>query len=370
VQYWTPTLGGFSARLAASANEGKTSTANPRDVSALFGWAGGGHSLSVSGEKHYDQFGNTVTPKVDEEGLMSAGSVTFGKTMLGFIVERIEKTNRTKPKSYYVSVDHAFFGPNVVAATYGQSNDGALQSDAVQPETKAYSVAYRYTFSKRTMWCTQYAKIDNNSAGTKNFPYYPVPGTAPGSDPRGFAIGMRHLFWAALCGRSCAALAHDRHEVIRQRLQFSAVSRCLLEPSDCLGARPPSFAVAVGRRGIALAPLELLREAIPRPWCAEQRLSGRTRALVAGFGLLQGVRLVDDHRASLRKGPLMLEPVVHVAGVSLRFAGECNHRSADNGSRSQDCVEPSHGASWVMKRGSTLRLRPRRGRDPSITFPT
>ena len=194
VQYWTPTLGGFSARLAATANEGKTSTTSPRDVSALFGWAGGGHSLSVSWEKHYDQLGSTATPNVDEEGLMGVGSVTFGKTKLGFIVERIEKTNRTKQKSYYVSVDHTFFGPNAVVATYGQSKDGALPSDAVQPEAKAYSVAYRYTFSKRTMWYTQYAKIDNNSAGTKNFPYYPVPGTAPGSDPRGFAIGMRHLF--------------------------------------------------------------------------------------------------------------------------------------------------------------------------------
>lgn len=71
---------------------------------------------------------------------------------------------------------------------------GLESPDAGQPETKAYSAAYRYTFSKRTMWYTQYAKIDNNSAGTKNFPYYPVPGTAPGSDPRGFAIGMRHLF--------------------------------------------------------------------------------------------------------------------------------------------------------------------------------
>jgi len=100
VQYWTPTLGGFSARLAASANEGKTWIANRREVPAFFGWAGGGHSLSVSWEKHYDQLGNTVTPKVDEEGLMGVGSVTFGKTELGFIVRRIEK-NRTKQKSYY-----------------------------------------------------------------------------------------------------------------------------------------------------------------------------------------------------------------------------------------------------------------------------
>jgi len=51
------------------------------------------------------------------------------------------------------------------------------------------SVVYRYTVSKRTMWYTQYAKIDNNSAGAKNFPYYPVPGTAPGSDRGGFASG-------------------------------------------------------------------------------------------------------------------------------------------------------------------------------------
>ena len=194
VQYWTPTFGGFSARLAATSNEGKTSNANPRDVSTFFGWASSRGSLSVSWEKHYDQLGTAVTPGVNEEGLMGVGTIGFGNTKLGLIVEQIKKTDRTKQKNYYVSVDHTFFGPHALVATYGRSKDGAPKSDAVQPETKAYSVAYRYTFSKRTMAYTQYAKIDNNSAGTKNFPYYPVPGTAAGSDPRGFAIGMRHVF--------------------------------------------------------------------------------------------------------------------------------------------------------------------------------
>lgn len=194
LQYWTPTLGGFSARLAATANEGKTANANPRDASVSAGWAGTHASISLSWEKHYDQLLAAPTPGVNEEGLMLVGSFSFGKTKIGYIAEQIKKTGRTKQKNYYLSIDQTLYGPHALVATVGRSRDGDPVSQAVQPETKTYSAAYRYTFSKRTMVYAMYAAINNNSVGTKNFPYYAIPGTGPGSDPRGYAIGMRHLF--------------------------------------------------------------------------------------------------------------------------------------------------------------------------------
>lgn len=193
IQYWSPNIAGFSGRVAVSATEGKTATANPRDTSAMVGWAGGPLVINVAWEEHKDQLGSTVTSGAKEEGLMVAGSLTFGSFKLGFVGEEIKKTGRTKQKNFYVSGKQSF-GSHAIVATLGNSKDGDATGAAAQPESDIFSIAYEYRFSRRTSMHVMYAKIDNNEAGVRNFPLLPVPGLTAGSDPQGVSFGILHTF--------------------------------------------------------------------------------------------------------------------------------------------------------------------------------
>ena len=192
VQYWSPTIAGFSARIAATASEGKTTTVNPRDVSAMVGWSRGPLVINVAWEEHQDQLGSTATAGSDEEGLMVAGSLTFGSLKIGYVAEQIRKSGRTKQKNYYLSAKQAF-GSHALVGTVGRSRDGDVVG-RVQPESETFSVAYEYRFSRRTSVHLMYAQIDNNSVAVRNFPLLVVPGVTPGADPRGVSMGILHTF--------------------------------------------------------------------------------------------------------------------------------------------------------------------------------
>lgn len=192
VQYWTPTLAGFAARVAATSTEGKTSSVNPRDISAMVGFTKGPIVINVAWEEHRDQLGSTPTANSKEEGLMVAGSLTFGSFKLGYVAEEIKKTGRTKQKSYYVSAKQSF-GSHAIVGTIGLSKDGDLVGRA-QPESDTFSLAYEYRFSRRTSAHVMYAQIDNNAVAVRNFPLIPIPNLTAGSDPRGVSLGILHLF--------------------------------------------------------------------------------------------------------------------------------------------------------------------------------
>ena len=192
VQYWTPTIGGFSARVAVTANEGKTATANPRDTSAMIGWARGPFIINMAWEEHKDQLGSTATPGSKEEGLMVAGSLTFGNLKIGYVAEEIKKTGRTKQKNYYVSAKQSF-GSHAVVGTFGKSKDGDPLGQA-QAKVDTFSIAYEYRFSRRTSAHLMYAKVENNGVGVRNFPLLPLPGLTAGSDPQGMSLGILHTF--------------------------------------------------------------------------------------------------------------------------------------------------------------------------------
>lgn len=192
VQYWMPTIAGFTARVAATSNEGKTSTVDPRDVSAMIGFSRGPLVINVAWEEHRDQLGSTPTANSKEEGLMVAGSLTFGSFKLGYVAEQIKKTGRDKMKNYYVSAKQSF-GSHALVGTIGTS-EGGDPVGRVQPESDTFSLAYEYRFSRRTSAHVMYAQIDNNEVAVRNFPLIPIPNLTAGSDPRGVSLGILHIF--------------------------------------------------------------------------------------------------------------------------------------------------------------------------------
>ncbi len=204
VQYWTPNLSGFQARVAYGVNEGKTATVNPSQFSWNATYTQGPIYVGYAWERHKDQFkGYTVAlaaiQGAQETGQSLFGAVTFGPLKVGLMTQRFKKNagptaavQTTDIKSNMAALTYTA-GQNQFVYTYQNSKDGLLTTAAVQPNCKVNTVGYFYNFSKRTSFLGQYAQIKNNTAGLCNFGANTLA-IAADQDPQGFTIGLRHLF--------------------------------------------------------------------------------------------------------------------------------------------------------------------------------
>ena len=198
-QYWTPNINGFSGRFLYSPNEGKTATANPTTLGLNATYAGGPVAIAYAYEVHKDQggvTGNTVTAGSTEKGHELTGTFKFGNFKVGALAQQFNRTARTKQKVAMVSGQYDI-GKHSIWALYAKSKDGLASSVARQPEGKMASIGYYYNFSKRTTFVAVYSTVVNNFVSQFSFN---GTGTAtavvsgPGNDPKGFGVGLRHLF--------------------------------------------------------------------------------------------------------------------------------------------------------------------------------
>jgi predicted porin len=202
VQYWSPTIAGFAARVAVTSNENK-GTGNPRDYGANVTYTGGPVYAFLAYEKHKDQLGGSgnavgsaatsIVAGSDEKGWAGGGSVHFGPIKVGAQYQHIEKTNRKDQKAWMANIVYTL-GNHQFIYQYMQAKDGGLNTAAVQQDCRSHDPGYQYNFTKRTFFLAQYTHVDNkNSASTCNFGANRLA-IAGGQDPRGFAVGIRHVF--------------------------------------------------------------------------------------------------------------------------------------------------------------------------------
>lgn len=193
VQYWSPNVGGFSARLHYSANEGKTAAANPVITSLSGTYSGGPIYLGLAWEKHKDRTSSetAVVAGYEEKGTALFGTFTLGAFKIGAITEKFKKTNLTDQKAAMVNLVYTA-GASSFAVQHSRSKDGAA-SGATQPDCKINSIGYFYSFTRRTTFVTHYTQVKNNAASTCNFGANALAITAD-NDPKGFAVGLRHTF--------------------------------------------------------------------------------------------------------------------------------------------------------------------------------
>ena len=194
IQYWTPNINGFSGRLMYSPNEGKTATANPTTAGANVTYAGGPVLVSYAYEVHKDQVNVTTTAGSKEKSHVLVATMQFGPFKVGATAERTKRSNLSDQKIALVTGQWTI-GKNSIYAMYGKSKDGLASNAAKQPEGKS-TVGYNYNFSKRTTFVANYTSVVNNyvslfSLGGTGAAYI-VSG--PGNDPKGFGVGLRHLF--------------------------------------------------------------------------------------------------------------------------------------------------------------------------------
>src|SRR5262245_8194267 len=228
VQYWTPTWGGFSARLAYGAgdtNQGNAATGvseasslKPALWAAMAAYTSGPLYAALAYEHHTDFQGlNTLLgaaqSKGKDDGWKAGVSYKFANNLtLGAVFEALRyKTDdfngvgslERKVKNWY-AVGKYETGPHSVALSYGQKGkeelSGAGFSDL--PESKAHQISarYGYSFSKRTQLYAAATVITNDENALQQFGNSPLTSTllfvdpSRGADPKGYGIGMIHTF--------------------------------------------------------------------------------------------------------------------------------------------------------------------------------
>jgi predicted porin len=120
------------------------------------------------------------------------GTFAFGPIKIGGQYQEIKKTGTTKIKNWMANLGWTL-GNNVIYLVYMNSKDGLASSVATQPDCDNMSIGWQYNFTRRTFMLAQYTKIDNNETGNCNFGSQRLT-LAPGQDPQGISIGLRHAF--------------------------------------------------------------------------------------------------------------------------------------------------------------------------------
>ena len=211
VQYWSPNLSGFQARAAYVANEGRTATVNPSALSFSGTYTQGPFYVGYVWERHKDQYksytgaiGNAAG--ASEKGQAVFGNVTLGAFKLGAMAQYFKKENpnngvastRAGSKALMFAATYTA-GKNVFIYSYIDNKDGTFQTAGLalspaQATCKVNTLGYNYEFSRRTTFLAQYVQIKNNVTGLCNLASNPLAALAADQDPRGFAVGFKHLF--------------------------------------------------------------------------------------------------------------------------------------------------------------------------------
>lgn len=210
IQYWSPNLSGFEARLSYSANESKTAFVDPRRLGASLTYARGPLYAGAAYDELRDNpfVGGTPLDKQSAGALF--GTYAAGPVRFGLLYEDIERDGFTRQRAWlghvvWVAGRHEFIyqyqqaegGENEENLAEGSSRAASPKALSLPPPGKprctVNEIGYRYTISKRTFLMAQYVVVDNNDSASCNFGSGTL-GIDFGQDPRGFAVGIRHLF--------------------------------------------------------------------------------------------------------------------------------------------------------------------------------
>jgi len=223
IQYWSPNLYGFTARLAVSVNEGKTAVAGGSQISpdVLSGSISyempGLFTVRYAYEQHDDYFGMaqvggsagataTNHSSKDMAHKLMAGLLLPTTKVFGVVERLIYDTDDTAAAAVkHYRRDAWFvegiqkFGDLGIWVSFGQALSGECEivSGAAcstnQLGAMQYAVGGFYDFGKRTTIYASYFGVVTDDAAT--YSIFPAVGTtAPGADTRSFGLGILHSF--------------------------------------------------------------------------------------------------------------------------------------------------------------------------------
>jgi predicted porin len=224
IQYWTPNLNGFSARVAYSVNEGKTTatatvpSVSPTLWSALLSYKAGAFNISFGHEEHSNYFGlaqmggstgataTNATSKDTGNEVVAAYAFSTG-TKISAIVEKLTydtddtavgRVNHYERNAFYVLLQQRW-GAHQLFGSYGNANAGSATVVGGGPATanglggSQWSGGYVYSLSKTAdLFVSAYGMNNERSASYALFP--PVGRVAPGASTSGFGLGILYTF--------------------------------------------------------------------------------------------------------------------------------------------------------------------------------
>ncbi|WP_005034337.1 porin [Holophaga foetida] len=242
IQYWSPTISGFSGRLMYSVNEGKTTASataasiNPTLLSALLTYKIGTLTVAYAYEQHKDYFGLTAMCSTTAAGVTTPTGVTSNAAILAnphskdeghelgiyyvipstgtrlvFLGEQLKyhnddtvagKINEYKRFAWFASVQQTFLQDHKVWFNYGQAQEGdgtfvgGASANTNGLGAKQFALCYAYALGKQADVFASYYTVKNDKAGT----YGPFPqlsmgnGVNAGGEVKGFGVGMLYTF--------------------------------------------------------------------------------------------------------------------------------------------------------------------------------
>lgn len=233
IQYWSPTVANFNARLmVTTSNKIKASTPNrtydPYMWGFSLGYDNGPLWVSYAYEHRKDYFGinsmvkgvqtsfssPTFTVGGDETGSSDHAhrfsmGYTIDGTTLGLVYERlnyhnkgstvVNAMNRYERDAIYASLEQKFAKVHRLRLAYGQTTrircsavGGSCNSDNLG--ARMFAIGYAYDLSRRTQLVAQYAQINNKSRAVYTFGDNTPPASGAGATLRGISVGMSHRF--------------------------------------------------------------------------------------------------------------------------------------------------------------------------------
>jgi predicted porin len=215
LQYWTPSLAGFSGRAMVSFAEAKTAASSPRTAGFSAEWLSGPWWISVAGEQHDDVIGlNAIRPITASTSRDRAARAlvqrAFGPVTASVIWERLDYRAdvtsgvRQWKRDALAATLRVNLGPGQLRATFTRADDGSCTEliagacgNTADTGGSQMVLGYVYPLSRRTELYALAMRLANESAnryvlGTTVF----VPTTTQplGADLRVLALGMRAMF--------------------------------------------------------------------------------------------------------------------------------------------------------------------------------
>lgn len=201
VQYWTPDMSGFQAKLAYGTDNAKTvnvaGTGTNQTVTSL--------SATYENDQFYAAYGyetfkdatlatNVATAGNKSNGNRAVGAYKFDGGLVGLTYERLDGTTAgvsTSRNAWELAGKYSI-GANNLGLSYVKA--GSL-SNVVNSGAKQLSLRYGYSFSKRTELYGMYSSLKNDTGANYNLSGGTiVTGSQAGASLSGFGLGMVHSF--------------------------------------------------------------------------------------------------------------------------------------------------------------------------------
>lgn len=239
VQYWTPTLAGFSARLAYSPNEERPSVGNvgattpPGYNPSLMSISARYAAQPFSGYLGYERHNDYTSVGRADYGVNAGAAYSSGGTKFGVLYEQLHyrfggaaanvlsavnpfvlsgaatasSLGELRINSWAIYVSQDVGASGHLRAAYERAADATGTAVVAGASTGAakITVGYGYTLSKRMELYAVYTRINNHANGIYDFTTNligtaPTAGVAPavGADPRGIGVGLKYVFGAPI----------------------------------------------------------------------------------------------------------------------------------------------------------------------------